>query len=72
MPAKVVDNSEFCGKILSICKDNAEAKPMRWHFSERGPVQALCRMSVRHFQVARDDRDGCSRYRAAKIPVPVN
>ena len=72
MHAKVVDNSAFCGKIQSICKDNAETKPIIRYFSERGSVQALCRMSVRHFQVARDDRDGCSRYRAAKIPVSVN
>lgn len=27
----------------------------------------LCAGNVSHFRVARDDRDGCSRYRAAKI-----
>ncbi len=37
------------------------------HQSERGMVKALVRESVSHFQAARDDRDGRSRYRAAKI-----
>jgi len=31
-------------------------------------VKALCRKSVSHFQAAREDRDGRSRYRASKMP----
>ena len=36
-------------------------------FSEREPVQALDENLQATSCVARDDRDGCSRYRAAKI-----
>ena len=38
------------------------------HPSERETVKALVCTAAGHFQVARDDRDGCSRYRAAKMP----
>ncbi len=36
-------------------------------FSERGMVKALGCPAASHFLVARDDRDGCSRYRAAEM-----
>ena len=42
-------------------------KSLFGHPSERGMVKAPCAGDVSHFRVARDDRDGCSRYRAAKI-----
>ena len=39
-------------------------------FSERGMVKALRIPSWQAtFSVAREDRDGCSRYRAAKMPA---
>ena len=37
--------------------------------SERGVVRALDANAASHIQAAREDRDGCSRYRAAKMPV---
>jgi len=37
--------------------------------SERGMVKALGWSVASHFQAARDDRDGSSRYRASKMPV---
>ena len=68
-----VDFSVVCAKIIPICKDVAETKQELRHVSERGAVKALCQCPASHFQVARDDRDGRSRYRAAKIPgYPVN
>ena len=36
--------------------------------SERGSVKALMQNLAGHFQVVRDDRNGCSRYRAAEMP----
>ena len=66
---KTVDISHFYAKIFPICKDNAETKQDLWHISERGVVKALCQRPASHFQVAREDRDGCSRYRAAKMPI---
>ena len=42
-------------------------------FSERGVVEALRQESASHFTVAREDRDGCSRYRASKMsPLGTN
>ena len=35
--------------------------------SEREPVKALYLTAAGHFQAARDDRDGRSRYRATKM-----
>ena len=37
------------------------------HPSERGTVRALVQLFSSHFQAAREDRDGRSRYRAAKM-----
>ena len=39
--------------------------------SERGMVEApWSAVSASHFRVAREDRDGCSRYRASKMSLP--
>ena len=44
-------------------------KPSRGKAQSEGEtVQAPGRNSASHFQAARDDRDGRSRYRAAKTP----
>ena len=41
-----------------------------YHQSERGTgVSPLCVYSSSHFQAARDDRDGYSRYRVTKMPI---
>ena len=70
---KVIDISEECDRISEICKDIAETKqiPKPEARGER------CKPSAEDLQatscVARDDRDGCSRYRASKMsPVGTN
>ena len=41
--------------------------------SERGSVQALVDQNLQATSsVARDDRDGCSRYRASKMSAPAD
>ena len=64
-----IDNSSVCGKIQKICKNHAETKQFLSIFSEREPVRALEEILQATSCVARDDRDGCSRYRAAKISL---
>ena len=66
---KYVDNSTFYDKITGICKRKAEAKQSWDTRSERGLVKALCPNAAGHFQAAREDRDGRSRYRASKMPL---
>ena len=66
----LIDFSVNCGRILWICKDIAETKRVREIFSERGAVKALDFLPQATSSVARDDRDGCSRYRAAKMSPP--
>jgi len=65
--SKNIDKTVFYDKITTICKGNAETRSVLVQHSERGTVKALVCESVSHFQAARDDRDGRSRYRAAKI-----
>ena len=44
-------------------------KSSKWMFhSERETVKALVLKFASHFQAAREDRDGGSRYRATKMP----
>jgi len=64
---KNIDNSGVYGKINTICKSNAEARILAAP-SERGDGESPLRApSFSHFQAAREDRDGRSRYRAAKM-----
>ena len=64
-----IDFSMFCGKISPKSKGIAETKQPVGTISERGTVKALCRTAASHFQAAREDRDGRSRYRAAKMSL---
>ncbi len=64
---KIIDNFAVCGKIQWICKDIAETKQDARHTSEREPVKALGGPLQATSSVARDDRDGSSRYRASKM-----
>ena len=67
---KIIDKSGICGKIVSQYAKTAGKPSIRKVFSERGLVRALCRKFCKPLiLVARDDRDGCSRYRAAKMPL---
>ena len=63
-----IDKPKNCGKIAPNTP-NAMRKPSRGKAQSEGEtVQAPGRNSASHFQAARDDRDGRSRYRAAKTP----
>ena len=70
---KNIDISILCGKIQKICKDYAETS-QRKEPSERGDgVSPLFRNLSATSCVTRDDRGGCSRYRAAKMsPLGMN
>ena len=62
-----VDNFGICGKITEILQRQCGKEAVYGHTSERGLVTALCLGAAGHFQAVRDDRNGCSRYRAAKM-----
>ena len=64
---KTIDNSLFYGKMYAICKDSAETKHRSFSSARGERCEPLVKPCASHFQVARDDRDGRSRYRAAKI-----
>ncbi len=64
---KTIDKSPFCGKITKKCKGIAETK-ICIGFPARGEwCEPLMNGILGHFQAAREDRDGRSRYRASKI-----
>ena len=67
MQGKIIDISLFCDRILSICKDYAETKRIGYSSARGEWWEPLGNTSAGHFRVARDDRDGRSRYRASKI-----
>ena len=55
------------------CKGKAEKKKIPGTEARGEWCKPLVYESFSHFQAARDDRDGRSRYRASKIPaLPVN
>ena len=54
-------------KIMKICKDHKETKRDCHVQREREAVEALGLTLQAISFVAREDRDGCSRYRAAKM-----
>ena len=56
---------KYCG----ICKDYRQTKQKSTLRSERESVKALRNFLSATCLVAREDRDGCSRYRAAKMPA---
>ena len=66
----MIDIFRSCAKIQEICKDCAEVKQVVVLSRERGMVKTLkSRFLQAAFRVAREDRDGCSRYRASKLPA---
>ena len=68
---KNIDNFGVCGRINMICKSSAEERILAAP-SERGDGEGPLRgPAFSHVQAARDDRDGCSRYRASKMRTDV-
>ena len=64
---KVIDNSNLCDKIQWICKDNAEIKRILKPSARGVRCKPSAEMPQATSCVAREDRDGCSRYRVSKM-----
>jgi len=66
-PGETVDKFGICGKISLICKRNAEARRRRYTQARGERWEPFVDTAFSHFQAARDDRDGFSRYRETKM-----
>lgn len=65
----MLTNLTFVVKYLRYAKAMRKPSGFFGTRSEREVVKALCRMPASHFQAAREDRAGFSRYRGSKMPI---
>ena len=66
---KTVDFSIIYGKITAILQRQCGNQALTKHKKREGIGESPLLSSVCHFRAARDDRDGRSRYRAAKMSL---